>query len=73
MSNQAVMVVTYEALINVLGIPKDVGISALVQDPDDTLRNQVRILLKHPSLPVHYEAEEPRQYNIEEIKKMVNS
>ena len=65
--NKALMRVTYELLLDALGLPDDVRILAVTQQPEDILVGAFRLVIEHPDLPLHAEGATPPTLTADQV------
>ena len=69
--HRLVLQVTYEALLEAIGLFPPVRLFSIVQEPEDVMTGSVRLVIEHPVFPEVYEDEIPRTVTIEQCIKLL--
>lgn len=67
--NRGLVRVTYEMLLDALGLPKSMRILAIVQKPEDILNGTFYLVAGHASLPEHLEGAAPRVMTVDALQE----
>lgn len=69
--NTAVMYVTHQLLLEVLGLPADMRIIGIGQSLEDVLNGTFQIVVEHPGLPQRVAGASPRVMTLEALTQAV--